>query len=209
VVDGFSLSKSSLSAIDRAWERSVADDFLTEEVTGIARGDLADSGFLLPSVTAEVQGSAGSRELRITIAPGQHVDERRVEFSGNSAEPSDRLRSVISDRGLTKTVWTRPDDVPDALAGFYRRNGYLNAAIRVDPVSVTGRTAIRPIHIDEGGAFRVAAVQVEGVHAIPADEVTRLIGLSAGDRYAEGRLDEVQRALDAAYRARGYNRVGI
>ena len=41
------------------------------------------------------------------------------------------------------------------------------------------------------------------------EEAARVVGLSAGDGYTEARLEEAQRALDAQYRARGYNRVTI
>ena len=209
VAEGFTLSKSALSNIERAWSRSVVDDFLIEEVVTIARVELADAGYLLPDVTARIEGGADARLLRVTIVPGQHVRNRRVEFSGNANEPSERLLAALAERGLTGAIWNDPDAVQDALAAMYRVNGYLNAAVRVAPITIDGDTAVRPIAIVEGDAFRVGEVSIEGVKVFTPEEAARLVGLASGDRYQSARLEQAQLALDTQYRARGFNRVGI
>src|SRR5262249_17790582 len=82
-VDGYAVSKSTLAAIDRAWQASVADDFLVDEAAADARADLAAAGYLQPSVNARMETVSNAKRLRITIAPGTRVASRRVEFSGN------------------------------------------------------------------------------------------------------------------------------
>jgi outer membrane protein assembly factor BamA/autotransporter translocation and assembly factor TamB len=209
VVEGFRLSKSGTTGIEQAWERSIADDFLIEETTAMVRADLANEGFLSPSVTTRMDTVADAKQLRVVIAQGTRAATRRVEFTGNASESSSRLQTVLAGRGLTRAVWTSPDETRDALLGFYRANGYLKAAIAVEPIAMRGSEAIRTIRIDESGAARVASVQVDGVKSLASEEVTRVVGLKAGDRYTEPRLEEAQRALDAQYRTRGYNRVAI
>jgi len=209
VVDGYALSKSGAAAIDRAWQGAVADDFLIEEAAEAARADLAAAGYMQPSVTARMEKGENAKQLNVTIAPGQRVTERRVEFSGNETQTAERLRAVLAERGLTRTVWTDAVEVRDALTNFYKASGYLNAVVRVDPIAIDGDAAIRPIHIDEGGAFHVASVRIEGTRAITADEAAGIIGLAAGSNYTESGLEQAQQALDAQYRARGYNRVRI
>ena len=209
VVEGYALSKSGAAAVDRAWQGAVADDFLIEEATEAVRADLAAAGYLQPSVTARMESAANAKRLRVTIAPGSAVSERRVEFSGNETQTAERLRAILAERGLTGTVWTDAVEARDALAAFYKANGYLNAAVRVDPIHIDGNAAVRPIHIDEGGAFQVASVLVEGTRAITADQAAGIIGLTAGSRYTESGVEQAQQALDAQYRARGYNRVRI
>jgi outer membrane protein assembly factor BamA/autotransporter translocation and assembly factor TamB len=209
VVDGYELSKSGAAAIDRAWQGAVADDFLMEEAADAARVDLAAAGYMQPSVTARMENSANAKQLRVTIAPGPHVTERRVEFSGNETQTAERLRAVLAERGLTRTVWTDAAEIRDALTNFYKASGYLNASVRVDPIAISGNAAIRPIHVDEGGPFQVASVRVEGSRAITAGEAAGIIGLAAGSRYTESGLEQAQQVLDAQYRARGYNRVRI
>jgi len=209
VVEGFQLSKSGTAAIAQAWERSIADDFLLEETIVTVRADLADAGFVSPSVTARMETAADTKQLHVVIATGTRASSRTVEFTGNASESSSRLLAVIADQGLTRAVWTTPDVVRDALTGFYRVNGYLKARIEVDPIAIRGSEAVRPIRIDEGGASRVASVRVDGARVLTSEEIARTVGLAAGDRYTEPRLEEAQRALDAQYRARGYNRVTI
>lgn len=209
VVDGFSLSRSTMAAIERAWSRAVVDDFLREEVATLARAQLADEGFVLPSVTPRVERQGDAKQLRVTIEAGQRAGDRRVEFSGNAQERSERLRQVLAERDLERAVWIEPDRVRDALESFYHSNGYLKAAVRVEPVSIAGGTAVRPIHVDEGEAFRIRTVRLEGVRAITPEEAARIVALWAGDRFTEPRIEEAQLALDRHYRARGFNRVSI
>src|SRR5262245_13923966 len=209
IVEGYQLSSSAMASIERAWARSVVDDFLIEEVDAIARVQLADQGYLVPTVTARIDSSADARELRATIVPGQRFRSRRVEFSGNANEPSERLLAAITERGLTRAVWTDPDAVRDALTTLYRANGYLNAAVRLAPIAIDRDTAVRPVEIVEGKAFRVGAVTIEGVHVFAPEEAARLVGLTSGDPYRPSQLEQAQIALDTQYRARGFNRAGI
>jgi hypothetical protein len=127
VVDGFQLSKSGTRAIAQAWERSIADDFLIEEAVAAARADLADTGYLLPSVTARMATDGDAKRVRVVSAPWPRTGTRRVEFTGNAGGQPIRLLAVISDRGLTRAVWTAPNDVRDA-HGVLSANGYLKAS---------------------------------------------------------------------------------
>jgi outer membrane protein assembly factor BamA/autotransporter translocation and assembly factor TamB len=209
VVDGFSISRSASDAIDLAWQRWVADEFLIDEATDIVRADLANAGFVLPSVTSVVEPATNVRRLRVTVVPGERARARRIEFSGNATQSSNRLLGVLVDRGLNRSIWTQPAPARDALVAFYRSLGYLSTAIQIDPVAMSGTTAVLLIHVDEGGVARVASVTVDGVHAMTAEEATRTLGLTTGEVFSDARLDAAQRALDAQYRVRGFQRVGI
>jgi outer membrane protein assembly factor BamA len=164
---------------------------------------------LLPTVTAGVERTPDRKQLRLTIQTGPRARSRRVEFSGNASESTDRLEAVIAEQGLTRALWTDAAGIAQTLTAFYKANGYLNAAVRVEPVTISGSLAIRPIVIDEKRAFRLGSVRLEGTHAVTADEALRVLGLKAGDRYTEARVESGQLALDTYYRARGYNHVGI
>jgi outer membrane protein assembly factor BamA/autotransporter translocation and assembly factor TamB len=209
IVDGFQLSQSTMDAIQNAWTRSVVDDFLSDEAAALARADAVDAGFVLPSVDARVERRQDEKALRLTIDAGARVRDRRVEFSGNVQERSERLRAVLAERDLERSVWVEPNRVRDGLQAFYRSNGYLNASVRVDAIEISGPTAIRPIHVDEGDAFRVRSVRIDGVRAISSEEAVRVTGLSTGDRFMQQRVEQAQLALDRHYRARGFNHVAI
>src|SRR4030095_10845393 len=122
-VEGFQLSQSTVEAMELAWTRAVVDEFLSEEVAHLARVELANKGFLVPTVTARVDKSADAEQLRVTIDPGAHAGSRRVEFSGNAHESSEHLLAALKERGVERAVWTEPERARDALEGFYRADG--------------------------------------------------------------------------------------
>jgi outer membrane protein assembly factor BamA/autotransporter translocation and assembly factor TamB len=209
VVEGVQLSGSTLEAIELAWTRAVVDEFLSEEVVHLVRVELANKGSFLPNVTARVERSTGAKQLRITIDPGAHAGSRRVEFSGNTHESSDRLLNALKERGLERAIWTEPERVREALEAFYRSNGYLDASVRVGAVAVASDTATRPVQVNEGEAFRIGQIRIEGVQTFTPDEAVRLTGLTSGDTFAEAKIEKAQVALDERYRARGFNRAVI
>jgi outer membrane protein assembly factor BamA/autotransporter translocation and assembly factor TamB len=209
VVEGVPLSGSTVEAIELAWTRAVVDEFLSEEVVHLAQVELANKGFLLPNVRARVERSAGAKQLRVGIDPGAHAGSRRVEFSGNTHESSDRLLAALKERGLERAVWTEPERVQAALEAFYHSNGYLDASVRIGPVAVATETATRPVQVNEGEVFRIGQIRIEGIQAFTPDEAVRLTGLTSGDTFAESKIEKAQVALDEQYRARGFNRVVI
>ena len=79
------------------------------EATDIVRSHLADEDFLLPSVEASVARSNGEKRLQLEIQPGPKARARTLQFSGNEQISSGRLRAVLSDAGLDKTVWVAPE----------------------------------------------------------------------------------------------------
>jgi outer membrane protein assembly complex protein YaeT len=207
VTTGYVLSKRATQQLQQAWARSVADEFLIDEAAQIVRNDLADAGFLLPSVTATIDAGERQKTLHVRVDRGVRASARQIEIIGNSAEPRTRLLDVLND-APADAVWINPDRARDALAAFYRAEGYLDCAVRVDPIEMKGTTAVRTIRIDEGSAYLVQGVHVEGIHALDAS-ATRVAGLSAGDRYTDAELQAAQLALENQYRARGFNRVSI
>jgi outer membrane protein assembly factor BamA/autotransporter translocation and assembly factor TamB len=208
-VDGFSLPTSAKRNIELAWTRAVVDDFLKQEAVAIARAALADAGFMLPSVTAAIESRLGEKQLRITIEAGQHVRHRTTRLSGNVQVRADQLLALLADRDLQRAVWTDPDRVRDVFAAFYHANGYPTATVRMDPVIIEKDTAVRPVQVDEGALFRLRTVSIDGVRSIPDDEVRRVVALKAGDAFTESAIERAHLALDARYRALGFNAVAL
>ena len=209
VVEGYTLSGSALKRIETAWTHAVVDQFLIDEATAIARAELADSGFVLPSITAAVERRSDEKHLRLRIEPGPRAAARTVEFSGNQQIDSDRLRKTLSDGGLDQAVWLEPDRVRDALSAVYREAGYREATVRADPVAMVGDTATRPVRIDEGRLFRLRTIRVDGAHGLTDEEIRRVAALSQGDVFTEARTEKARIDLDTAYRKRGFNAAGV
>jgi outer membrane protein assembly factor BamA/autotransporter translocation and assembly factor TamB len=208
-VAGFSFPRSVIAAIKTEWTRAVADDFLAEQAAAIVRGELVDRGFVRASVVATVDARRpDEKRLQITVDPGLRTSDRRIVFHGNQHVQGDRLRSAIDDAKLSRAVWLEPDRVRERLLAYYRREGYLNASIRLEAILIAGNTATRTVDVDEGAPFRIREIDVEGAHAVSADEVRKLSALS-GVTFTEAAIDGARRALDESYRTRGFNNVGI
>ena len=97
----------------------------------------------------------------------------------------------------------------NALVAFYRAEGFLNATVKLDPISRTGNTAIRPVQIDEGEPFRIQEIRVDGGSSLSPAAVIAGAGLSKGEVITESKMEQARVALDQGYRALGFNTVSV
>jgi outer membrane protein assembly factor BamA/autotransporter translocation and assembly factor TamB len=208
-IEGFTLPGSAIRDIKTAWTSVVVDDLLQEEAVRIARRAMADAGYVLAGVTTRVQRTAEEKQLFVVIDPGAHAGNRDVAFQGNRGLSTKSLLAVTSAPGLSTAVWVEPDRVRDALVATYRANGYLNATVHIDPISMAGGTATRPIRIEEGEAFRLRDIRTEGAKSLSPAEVIAKTGLSRGQVLTDVKMDQARAALDSAYRALGFNSVEV
>jgi outer membrane protein assembly factor BamA/autotransporter translocation and assembly factor TamB len=208
-IQGFMLPSSTVQDIERAWTDAVVEDLLSEEAVRIARAALVDEGFVQASVTTRMQNSPDEKRLLMLIESGTRASGVEVRFSGNKGETVKRLQAVLADTTLRRAIWIEPDAARDALVAFYRANGYLKVAVRLDPILREGTIAIRPIHIDEGEPFRIEEIRVEGVSSLSPTDVIAKAGLSKGEVVTEAKMEQARIALDQAYRALGFNSVDV
>jgi outer membrane protein assembly factor BamA/autotransporter translocation and assembly factor TamB len=208
-IQGFMLPSSTVRDIERAWTDAVVEDLLGEEAVRIARAALVDEGFVQASVTTRMQNSPDEKRLLMLIESGTRAGATQVRFTGNKGETTKRLQAVLADTTLRRAVWIEPDAARDALVTFYRANGYLRVAVRLDPILREGTSAIRPIHIDEGEPFRIEEIRVEGVSSLSPTDVIAKAGLSKSEVVTEAKMEQARIALDQAYRALGFNSVDV
>jgi len=209
VIEGVSFPNRVVDAMKRAWTHAVVDEFLTEEVVTIARGELVDRGFVRSSVAATLENAPDAETLRVAVDPGPHVDVQRVVFRGNERIPSVKLFEVIANPTLARSVWLEPAGARDALIAFYRREGYLSASVTVEEIAIDGDGATRVIDVDEGEPFRLRDVRVDGARASSADDIRKMSALSSGEIYSEDLIDRARRAIIESYRSRGFNNLGL
>ena len=209
LIAGVSLSSRAIDAMKHAWMDAVVDQFLIEEITALARGELVDRGFVHASVAATLEGDAAQKTLRIDVDPGLHADRREIVFAGNSLVPAATLEALVAAPALTRAVWIEPDRVRDAVTAFYRSRGFLNAAVTIGPISTIGDRVTRPIDVAEGEPFRVRDVRVDGAHASSPDEIRRLSALAPGAPFSEQAIERARLAITESYRARGFNAFGV
>src|SRR5262249_39136425 len=108
VVDGAAFPDRVIEAMKLAWTRAVVEEFLFEEVSNLARGEMLDRGFVRASATARLDAGPDARTLHVTIDPGPQVNHRRVVFRGNDRIGSDSLLAAIAHPSLMRAVWLAP-----------------------------------------------------------------------------------------------------
>src|SRR5262249_13140168 len=208
VIEGAPSCDRLVEKMKVAWTRSVVDEFLFEEAVGIVRDEMLDRGFVRASATARLEGGDEARTLRVTVDPGPHVGSRRMVFQGNERMATDRLRGALADPALARAVWLDPSAADDALTAFYRREGYLNAMVAFEDITISGNEATRVVSIDEGAPFVLGDVRINGARGVSADDVRKMSGLSSGAAYTDAAIEKARRGIVDGYRARGFNNVG-
>ena len=211
-VQGFVLPGSAVKEIEQAWASTVVDDLLQEEIVKIVRAALVDAGYVQASVTTRLQNAAGENDekrLSILVETGTHASGKEVRFTGNKGEATKQLQAVLNEPRLQRAIWIEPDAARDALVAFYRANGYLKAAVRLDPISRSGDTVIRPIQVDEGEPFRIQEIRVDGAASLSPADVIAKAGLAKGEVITDSKMEGARVALDQSYRALGFNSVTV
>lgn len=141
-----------------------------------------EAGFNQVAVSFDDKLLDSTGELVYRIKEGTRVRIRKIEFTGNTAFASRRLRRKVE----TKTAWwifrTGAFDADkasaDALAvqNFYRDEGYLDAKVRYDTkLDDTGRDMTVTFVVDEGARYRVEAVNFLGHGVFSVEELRAMI----------------------------------
>ena len=210
VIDGYDPPGDVRGALLDAWNRSVFDGFLLDELRAIVGRHLVAEGFLRAAVEAEVRSDAAdAKTIAISIAPGPRSTSRRVVFSGHAGIDTGTLERQLTTSALTITAWLEPESAVDALTGLYRRSGWLAADVTVGPAEFDGETATLPIRIAEGPRFRISGVTIEGLGAREEADARDVLRLASGDLYTTAAVQTARLRLDASYRSVGFNAVRI
>ncbi len=160
-------------------------------------------------MTTRLQNAPDEKRLSILVETGTHADNKEVRFTGNKGEATKQLDAVLAEPRLQRAIWIEPDAARDALVAFYRANGYLKATVRLDPISRSGGTVIRPIQVDEGEPFRIQEIRVEGGASLSPADVIAKAGLAKGEVITDATMEGARVALDQSYRALGFNSVDV
>jgi len=198
-------------AVEAVWSGSAFDAFLRDEATAAARGVLVDEGYLRATVTASLDARSGGDEshLTVTVAPGERFDRRRVAFAGNQSVATDALDALVKARGLDRSAWLDSTSLERVVTAYYRDEGFHAARITVGAPVFGDRTATLPVTIDEGPAFRVAAIAFSGVAREPEADVRDAFSLRPGDVLTRAAVERSVLRLGGFYRTRGFSRVSV
>jgi outer membrane protein insertion porin family len=149
----------------------------------------------------------GETILTFTIAENEKVGIKELLFEGNSAFPTDQLRSVIATRQknflsrfLSTGVLNRDALKTDTerLTAFYYDNGYINVRIDEPKVERKEDGLYVTIRIDEGEQFTIGEIGFTGDVPGGEEEAKRRIALEKGKTFKASIL------RDDVFRLTGY-----
>lgn len=174
-------------------------------------------GFSEATITYRIGAptAEGYSTVVFTIDEGTQGVLRNVEFVGNTAFPSPRLKEQMSqkEKGIKSLFGDGGSTDPETLAldvraieDFYRDEGYLNArVVNVARKRVDAKHVDVIITIDEGETYQVESIAVNGVSAISMqDDILPYLRTRAGDTFAGGKLKEDIKMIGDQYGSRGY-----
>ena len=160
--------------------------------------------------------SSGEGEVVFIINEGVKLKITDVEFIGNTAFSSRRLKKEMETRKRWWLSWLtgsgRFDEVAfqedlEKLRALYMNEGYLDVSIPESNVSLdypkAGRINIT-VRIDEGRQYRVGNIRFEGNTIFPTPILYASLDLLPGDVFSPEVLDEDVERLDNIYGSVGY-----
>ena len=151
----------------------------------------------------------GRIDVVFTIDEGSKTGVYAINFTGNTAFSSGRLRDLMQTTEMNYLSWLKTSDVydPDKIAAdqelirrYYLKNGYADFSIvSSDAVYDEAKKGwILTIAVDEGAQYRVGSVDVESRLAdVSADSLRKVVTIKAGDVYNG---DKVEKTVDALTR---------
>ena len=206
-VEGIDLPASVRDQITQRWKTAIFDGFLQQDAERIVRGHLASVDRPRATVRASVETSASPEEtktLRVRIDPGPPIAVRTMVFEGNVAMASAHLQAYVDQQQLALAPWLDPKPLEDALAQFYRVNGFLAAKVRMTPPVYAAGAARTVVRIEEGAPFTVGRVRVSGEAPGRSVAAGQLFDVGTGARYEPAQIERGRRAIESRYRQDGF-----
>ncbi len=158
----------------------------------------------------------GKVDVIFTIKEGEKTGIKSIEFIGNHAFPSSKLRDLMQTTEMNWLSWFKSSDVydPDKIASdlelirrFYLKHGYADFRVigsdaHYDPDK---KGYIITITVEEGVQYTVAGVDVEShIPAIDGATLRPFLKFGRGETYNGDLVQKTTEALTAEVMKRGY-----
>ena len=217
VVEGYELPDSVWRELEDAWELSVFDEFLREELQSVTQDFLSAEGYVDAVIETDItiaemedesgpeDDSAVQKTVRLSISPGPRTETRELVFFGHAVVDEVTLQAVANTALESEDDWGNPDRLQEAVVRLYRSRGLLEAAVTIDPIQRNGPRAALPIRINEGRRFYIATVELNGVENRSTAEVTDTLGLDVPIAYSSLEVEDALNRLEQDYRRMGFN----
>ncbi len=164
--------------------------------------------------TIDTDRATGMADVEVVVKEGPRAKIRRIVFEGNAAFSSRTLRGSIRQRQLGLFSWLtgsgayKPDELVNdvtMIRELYLNRGYLDVEVKEPIVRQAKRQRIDIIiPIEEGTAYRIGDVKVEGISLFEPADVERAVMLDRGHMASRRGIDQTAQSLRDYYGSRGY-----
>ena len=152
-------------------------------------------------------------DVEYVIEEGKKFQIKKIEFIGNTAYSSSKLKGVIetSEKGLFSFLTSSGDLNQEKLSqdtaklkAFYQNNGYVDARIGEPEVNFEEDGIVIAFRIEEGPRYKVGKVSMTGDLIIPEDQLLEKVKISEEEYFNREilRLDVIR--LTDIYSDEGY-----
>ena len=164
----------------------------------------AAEGYFAATVDIEWEGEREAAKVVVTPGPRTRVAEVRIEFAGDLAAEGDgreeRRRELRESWALKEGLFFRSADWEEAKRALreklveedYASGDFAETLAEVNADNATARLLVR---VDSGPRFTLGTPEVAGLQHYPQSVIDRVYEIRPGERYAQARLLELQRAL--------------
>lgn len=207
VYEGWQVPQRVQEQVREQWRRGIFDTQRAEDSVALIEEALIRRRFLRPSVTYQIATpNALVKRVLFEIRPGIQYRDVRIVFEGANGLKPDQLRKALDDADLDVEIYTRGDDVAEFLSGYYRENGFLQAAVKppIYQLDATTRTGKVLIPIQEGSRFRLGTIDFDGNTALTAGELRARISAQQGEVFTPNLRESIYSEVEDAYRDLGY-----
>ena len=156
---------------------------------------LHEDGRFYATVTLVEGDKLTDERVLFQIVEGPVVRVGKVEFRGNVAASTGRLKTQVNARGAlipgrpsiisTKYTPQMVEADKQKLSEYYQKLGYLEARIREEVIPTPGNlgSVMLVYHIQEGVPFSVRSIRIDGNKTYTEDRLIQVSALRTGDRY--------------------------
>ncbi|MGL4445831.1 MAG: outer membrane protein assembly factor BamA, partial [Alsobacter sp.] len=171
----------------------------------------------MATVTPQVVQLADGRvDVVFNIAEGDKTGVKSIDFSGNQAFSSGRLRDQMTTTESNFLSWLKSSDVydPDRIAAdlelvrrYYLKHGYadfriVNSDVQFDPSAGGYRITIA---VEEGQQYKVGQTTVDSrIPDVNADQLNRLVKTTSGSVYNAEDVEKTLQGMTTTVASKGY-----
>ncbi|MBN1541944.1 outer membrane protein assembly factor BamA [candidate division KSB1 bacterium] len=210
------LKKSDIEEVLTLYTGQVINPGLLTRAKNSLYDKYREKGYLLAKIDVDQRPAAGDSSrvvVRFTFDEGERVQIKRIDFYGNKAFESGKLRKQFKD--TKEDRWWRGADFNrekyrsdlDKLVAFYLNNGYRDAEVLRDSLYYNDERdeMYIDIWVFEGPRYSFGDVTWEGNELFTVEELNVQLPFSKGDVYSKEKLDEaVYKNIGSLYYDRGY-----